>query len=450
MQINLIDALGLRGKFCTALSGAGGKTSAMFRLAGSFEEPVFLSTSAHLALDQLGLAEHRYTISSSQDLPAFTGGVPAGISLFCGTEIAARQRVNGLDSLALEHLRQLAGYHAVPLLVEADGSRRLPLKAPAEHEPPIPPFADAVIVCAGLSGLGKALDEDTVFRSALFGQLAGLNAGEPITTQALAKVLVHPQGGLKNIPNAALRGVILNQANTPALRAAAAQLARTLLRAYTNVLIAELNGPGPGVPAIVHSLYRPTAGIVLAAGASSRLGQPKQLLDWRGMPLVRRAALTALAGGLDPVVVVTGAHSAAVTTALDGLPVNISFCENWQNGQSASLKTGLNTALQLRPDLGSALFLLSDQPFVSPELVGAVVDLFAQNRAPAAVPRVDGRRANPALFARELFPALLAIEGDMGGRQVLASQTVATLDWPDPRILLDIDTLEDYQKHQQT
>lgn len=445
MQINLADALGVRKQPCTAMVGAGGKTSAMFRLARSFHEPVFLSTSAHLALDQLGLADRSYTIHSPEDFPAFTGSIPAGLSLFCGPEITEKARVSGLEARTLEHLRQLASYYGVPLLVEADGSRRLPLKAPAAHEPPVPTFANAVIVCAGLSGLGKVLDEENVFRAELFGQLAGLNPGETVTPQALAKVLLHPQGGLKNIPPGALRSVILNQAHSPVLQAEAAQLARLLLKAYSNVSTTELKGPGPDDAMVVHSLYRPTAGIVLAAGGSTRLGQPKQLLDWHGETLVRRAAQTALDGGLDPVVVVTGAHSAAVASALDGLPVTIAVCEVWESGQSASLKTGLYTALRLRPDLGSALFLLSDQPFVGADLVRAVTDLFALNLTPAAVPRVDGRRANPVLFARELFPALLALEGDIGGRQILTGQTVATLDWPDPRILLDIDTQEDYR-----
>jgi molybdenum cofactor cytidylyltransferase len=335
----------------------------------------------------------------------------------------------------------------VPLLIEADGSRRLALKAPGAHEPPIPPFADAVIVCAGLSALGTPLSNDSVFRADIFSQLSGMPIGAAITAQALANVLLHAQGGLKNVPPGAQRSVILNQADTPALRAEAARLAQLLVRLYANILITELNGPGPDDHLRLHSLYRPTAGIVLAAGGSRRLGQPKQLLDWRGEPLVRRAARAALDGGLDPVVVVTGAHADQVTAALAGLPVSAAFCANWESGQSASLKTGLNAAIGLRPDLGSALFLLSDQPFVGPELVSAVTDLYAHNLTPAAVPRVDGRRANPVLFARELFPALLSLEGDIGGRQVLAGQTVATLDWPDPRILQDIDTLEDYQKY---
>jgi molybdenum cofactor cytidylyltransferase len=209
-------------------------------------------------------------------------------------------------------------------------------------------------------------------------------------------------------------------------------------------MTAELNGPGLNGEPLLHSLYRPAAGIILAAGASSRLGQPKQLLDWHGEALLRHAVKAAQDAGLDPVVVVTGAHAQAVGSALTGLAVTSAFCAGWQSGQSASLKTGLLEALRLRPDLGSATFLLADQPFVGADLVRALVDLHAQTLAPAAAPRCGERRANPVLFDQTLFPALLALQGDAGGRQILAGQPIATLDWPDPRILLDIDTLEDY------
>ena len=92
-----------------------------------------------------------------------------------------------------------------PFLLEADGSRRLPLKAPAPHEPPIPPFVDSVLVVAGLSALGHSLDPEWVYQPDRFAALAGLAPGAPITPEGLVQVLRHPQGGLKNIPAGARR-----------------------------------------------------------------------------------------------------------------------------------------------------------------------------------------------------------------------------------------------------
>jgi molybdenum cofactor cytidylyltransferase len=446
-MIHLLDAV---GRFSVvALVGAGGKTSAMFRLARDHGEPVFTANSAHLALEQRRLADRFYTIAATEDWPDFAPGVPGGVTLFCGPEIASRARVRGLDEAAFERLRQLAGYLAVPLLIEADGSRGLALKAPAEHEPPIPPFVDAVdavVVCAGMSALGHPLNEEHVFRAGIFSQISGLEIGQPVNEAALARVMCAPQGGLKNIPPGARRIALLNQADGAELQTRAGRLARLLLSSYSVVVVASLNGPGPGGVAQIHAVHRPTAGIVLAAGGAKRLGMPKQLLVWHGEPLVRRAARNAIAAGLDPVVVVTGAAAVEVEAVLDGLRVVVARCPDWETGQSAALKTGLRKALELRPDLDGATFLLCDQPFVTAEVVRAVNDLRARTLALACAPRVGGRRCNPVLFGKDLFPQLLALEGDTGGRQVLERINLETIEWPDALLGEDINTQADYER----
>jgi len=103
-----------------------------------------------------------------------------------------------------------------PLLFEADGSRRHPLKAPASYEPPIPDFVDTVVVvAAGLSALGKPLTTKQVHRSEIYSCLSGLQEGDKISIEALTRVLCHPFGGLKNIPPHACRVALLNQVDTP-------------------------------------------------------------------------------------------------------------------------------------------------------------------------------------------------------------------------------------------
>jgi probable selenium-dependent hydroxylase accessory protein YqeC len=105
------------------------------------------------------------------------------------------ERTQPVSEIVLNWLHEKSKGQNLPLLIEADGSRQKPLKAPAEHEPPIPDFSDVVIYVAGLSALGKPLHEDHVHRAEQFSQLSGLPLGVPITPQAILTALTHPQGG---------------------------------------------------------------------------------------------------------------------------------------------------------------------------------------------------------------------------------------------------------------
>ena len=186
---------------------------------------------------------------------------------------------------------------------------------------------------------------------------------------------------------------------------------------FDRVVVAALHGADPlGPQAEVHAVYQPVAGIILAAGSAQRMGHPKQVLEWDGEPLVRRAARTALEAGLDPVVVVTGAYPEEVVRALEGLNLRVVNNPDWEDGQSTSVRAGV-AALPARTD--AAVFLLADQPFVSSQLIRELFDRHAQTLAPIVAPSVMGQRANPVLFDRRTFSDLMALTGDSGGRQVL-------------------------------
>ena len=249
---------------------------------------------------------------------------------------------------------------------------------------------------------------------------------------------------LKNIPPSAERIALLNQADTPELREDAKELARRLLAGYERVVVASLHGADPlGPEAEVHAVYRPVAGIILAAGSSRRMGRPKQVLIWDGEALVRRAARTALEAGLDPVIVVVGAYQGEVIQALDGLDLRVVNNMEWENGQSTTVRAGVAA---LPPRVGAAVFLLADQPFVGSQLLQELTHHHANSLAPVVAPSVEGERANPVLFDRRTFADLMALSGDSGGRQVIGKWGVELLAWQDKRILLDIDDDEDYQK----
>jgi len=458
--MNLIRAFRTQSAHTISFTGAGGKTTAMFQLAHEYPQAIVTATT-HLGAWQTSFSDHHLAAEKLSDLEE----IPSqGVTLITGGIEGDRKKPVNQD--VLYWLRANSKRLQVPLLIESDGSRQKSLKAPASHEPPIPEFADTVIVVAGLSVLGKLLTNDHVHRAEIFSELSSLQIGQPITADTITRMLKHPQGGLKNIPPTARRIALLNQADTSELQSAGGGMARNLFDHFDSIVVGALKQ---------NSLqtFERTAGIILAAGESTRYGSPKQLLDWKGKPFVRQVAETALQAGLWPVVIVTGSHAAEVESCLKDMPVKIINNPNYQQGQSTSIQAGLH-ALQPPPPysgtspksaenslqdfrnpasgfgggrVGAAVFLLADQPQIPVEVIRALVDSHTQGMQPVHAPLVlEDRRANPVLFDRDTFPDLMQLTGDIGGRAIFSKYKVEYIPWHDDTLLMDVDNPEDYQR----
>ena len=473
--MNLVRALRLSSSPKLVFVGSGGKTTSIFRVAHELQKPVVVTTTTHLAIDQIALADYHYVIESVVDLNQLHADLPEAVFLVTGKQ-CEDNRVFGLSPSMMGALFSLAQNRSLPLLVEADGSQMRPLKAPAEHEPAIPqdlwkqepatrklykpkkycnlPGLDAVVVVAGLSGLGKPLSGDWVHRPDQFALLSGLLSHEPISIQGLARVLVHPQGGMKNIPPQVRRIALLNQADTLEDQSLGTQLAADLLPEFHSVVIASLapdsltldmdkgERKDSGESEVI-SVHEPVAGVVLAAGGSYRLGRPKQLLDWRGKTLIRHVVEIALNANLSPVIVVLGAYSEEIRNELLDFPVILVNNEHWEQGQSTSVRVSLEVMTQ---GVGAAVFLLVDQPRVSPSLIRSLVDLRATSLDPIVAPLICGKRGNPVLFDQETFADLKTLQGDIGGRALFERYPLTYLIAEDAHLMLDIDTEEDYRE----
>ena len=190
------------------------------------------------------------------------------------------------------------------------------------------------------------------------------------------------------------------------------------------------------------------AAVVLAAGLSSRMGSNKLLAPVRGKPMVRHAVETALASAASPVIVVTGNGGAEVRHAL--APYSPLFVDNpdFSKGLSTSLKSGLSAVPN---DCDGALILLGDMPDVSTGLLDKLIAAFdpSEDRAVCVATR-HGRRGNPVLWARRFFPEILALEGDIGARHLIAQygELVCEVEAADDGPLTDIDTPEALAAHQ--
>ncbi len=159
------------------------------------------------------------------------------------------------------------------------------------------------------------------------------------------------------------------------------------------------------------------AGIVLAAGRSSRMAPRNKLLaPIRGEPMVRRVAAIALAGGAKPVIVVTGHGAQAVGAALHGLDVTVILNPEYAQGLSTSLRAGLKA---LPPGIDGALILLADMPAVEVPVLRALMTAFTGADA-ICVPAHHGRRGNPMLWGSRYFAKMMELTGDAGAKSLVA------------------------------
>lgn len=189
--------------------------------------------------------------------------------------------------------------------------------------------------------------------------------------------------------------------------------------------------------------------ILLAAGSSTRLGQPKQLLSWQGQSLLRHAATVALASGVSPLVVVLGSRADEIAPELDGLAVTPVINPDWEDGMGSSLQVGLRN-LRETTDPEAVLVLLCDQPLVTPARLRTILQCHADApRLAVASHYADGVLGPPCLFTRKLFPRLEALSGAQGARAVLGklkNEGISRV--PFPEGLMDVDTWEDWERVQ--
>jgi molybdenum cofactor cytidylyltransferase len=180
--------------------------------------------------------------------------------------------------------------------------------------------------------------------------------------------------------------------------------------------------------------------VLLAAGGSSRLGSPKQLLVHQGKTLLRRAAEEACGSTCKPVVVVIGREPGKMRAELEGLPLRIVEHAAWAEGIGSSLAAGL---AGLEAD--AAIVMLCDQPRVTLRDLDILAAAYRVKKRSVVTATYAGVRGPPVLFAREHFDALRALEGDRGARRVIdRARDVEEI--PMPYAAVDVDTEEDYRR----
>jgi molybdenum cofactor cytidylyltransferase len=185
-------------------------------------------------------------------------------------------------------------------------------------------------------------------------------------------------------------------------------------------------------------------GIVLAAGLGSRMKTTKQLLLYKGKPLLHHVLSSARASCLGKIVMVLGYESRTIQENIDLTSVEVVYNKLYQTGQSSSIKAGLSAVPQQHQ---AALFLLGDQPLLHSRVIDQLIQRFQENKGGIVIPTSRGKRGNPVLIGRQFFSELEEISGDTGGRSLFQNhrEKIDYLDVMDDAIHADIDTPEDYE-----
>lgn len=188
----------------------------------------------------------------------------------------------------------------------------------------------------------------------------------------------------------------------------------------------------------------PVAGIVLAAGPSSRMGKNKLFLVLEGETVLARAVRRAHAAGLDPVIVVLGHEAEGASALLEGLPCRTVVNPDYARGMNSSARAGIAA---VPAGAAAAVVVLADMPLVTAEMIAAAVRRFRESDAPLVISEFGGVQAPPTIYARSLFAEVGSPEGEGCGKRVVRRHRgeACVLEWP-ASALADLDRVEDYER----
>jgi molybdenum cofactor cytidylyltransferase len=358
--------------------------------------------------------------------------------LIVGADVAG-DKIAGVPPELIDDLAALENVDAV--IDEADGARGLPFKAPAAYEPVIASSTTLLVPMLGIAALGAPLDDAHVHRAAIVARLAEASIGDLVTPRVVARVLTHPEGGLKGKPRGARVITLVNQVETGAQADVARAVARLLLdhAGMDAVAIGAVgNAQNP-----VRETHRRAAAIVLAAGAGVRMeGHVKQLLPWRGKTLIENAIDLAMQSHAHETVVVLGAHADEIQPIVAKTGARSVVNPDWASGQATSIRAGLRA---LAPEIAAAVFVNADQPFLTHAVVDALIQRYRETDAPIIASVFAGVRGSPVLFDRAHFAGLDMLRGEQGGRALLTKYPVAWVEFDDARLGVDVDTWDEYE-----
>lgn len=414
-----------------SVTGGGGKTSLIFCLTEelvSLGKKVIVTTTTHMAYEpERPFAEGGRPEEIRQLLEGFGYAVAAcmEISELQGSLLSDEKSVKKIKALPDDVLESLPEECDV-LLIEADGSKGLPLKVPADWEPVIPKITDLVIGVMGMDSLGSRI-RDRVHRPELAAAFLGKAPEDVITAEDMIQIGQSEKGLRKSVGKRKYR-VFLNKADMPADKRVAEKIILELGRRQIPAAVGCLKGQCLSI-------------VILAAGNSRRFGGNKLLHLIDGVPMYQMALQRALGvqkkleGRISQVILVTQYEEIREAAQKAGARAIQNPCP--EEGISLSMKLGLRASLET----DACLFMVADQPWLKKETLEGLIATYLRSGKGLAAAAQRGEPGNPCIFARKYYPELMALRGDKGGKRVLKNhlEDAAFFEISDEKELTDVD-----------
>jgi probable selenium-dependent hydroxylase accessory protein YqeC len=409
--MKLAPALAVRSGDVIAFIGAGGKTSAMARLARELVADgarVLVTTTTRMAADERGLwGEVSFVYDRIEN-----------------------DKIIGIAPQELPHL--LAQHRPDYTLIEADGSRRKPLKYPKAHEPVIPDETTLIVNVVGYGALGQPLDDDHVYNAEALAQVCMVRTGIQVSADTIAAAA--GVGNADGVRQVAIINVVPPNGSARTIAQRSARLALENAPHLERVLIGAVQTDDP-----IYSVERRCATLVLAAGLSSRMGRSKPLLPWGERSVLEQIIGQLRAGLVTDIHVITGADHEAVAAIAAAATAAVIYNPDYAAGEMlSSLQAGLRA---LPVNVSAALVALGDQPMIRASNVRRLLRAYAEGKGGIVAPSHAMKRGHPILIDRRYWSELLALPPGSAPRDVINRHADDTYYVEsDESVLQDIDT----------
>lgn len=439
--MRLYQAFNISRGDVVAFIGAGGKTTTLLRLGEELVSRgwrVLATTTTTLSNDKLVLMPH--AISTYAGERAISDALSEHGFVFLYDAIKKGEVYGAKPSWIV---RLMDAVDSDVMLIEADEANGLPIKAPYEYEPIFPPETSLVVPIVSLSALGSPLDEGHVYNASAIHERYGFPLGGTIRAAWVAQILRDESLGLKGIPHKARVVAYLNGTQHSQYgRSRARLIAKLALKnsRLSSVVIGNARGLEP-----VYEIQRPLGAIVLAAGLSSRMGQPKVLLPWAdNKTIIEHIVDQLIRARIDHISVVTGHFANEVKAQLAPYDVHITYNRAYRTGEMlSSIKTGLRG---MPAEISACLIVLGDQPRLNARVLSDIQNHYAEQGGDLLIPSYQMRRGHPILVGRKYWHDILTLNDKHTLRDFTSKHEddIQYVPVESDSILRDVDTPEDY------